>query len=154
SATGVTDFATATTLLKDYSFGGSPYLAALVLAGCYFAGNDSNLFGSAAALENLSGMRHRHAIALLTLCGMVTAYFLSVCGSAQALESIASLNSVFLPMPTVILLAEWWLCKRYAVDMFGFGASSRAAVIALFAGLGVGVATSGVIPGTGFLHVG
>lgn len=153
--TGVTDFATAAALLKDYSFGGNAVLAALVLASCYFAGNDSNLFGSAVALENLLTWPHRRAITALTAAGVVCAYGLSCYGSANSMDTIAAINCVFLPMPTVLVLAEWYLSTRIRNYALGKGLSaSRAALIALVTGVTVGIATAGVIPGSDLLHVG
>jgi purine-cytosine permease-like protein len=154
SQTGVTDFATAASLLKDYSFGGNAVLAALVLAACYFAGNDSNLFGSTVALENLIGWPHRRAVTALTLAGVACAYGLSKYGSANALDTIAAINCIFMPMATVIVLCEWYLSRRISFYELGKGTSARAAAWGLAVGLLVGVATAGVIPGTDLLHVG
>lgn len=151
---GVTDFGAATNYMNNYSFGGIPAVAALVLSVSYFACNDSCLFGSAGALQIMLSMRHRTAVAILTVLGMLTAFALSICGAAKALEGMVSINSVVLPIPTLVVIAEWLLAKRLGRRPFETVVTSRAAKIALFAGSGLGIATSGVLPGTQSLHCG
>ena len=152
--TGITEFAAATAFMNNYSFGGIPAVAAVVLAASYFAANDSNLFGSAGALQIMYNMRHRDAVVAVTVLGVLTAFMLSLFGSSKALEGIVSINSVVLPIPTILVCLERWLSNRYRRVPLEWQTPSRAGLIALCAGLTVGIATSGVVPGTACLHVG
>jgi purine-cytosine permease-like protein len=152
--TGITDFAAATAYMNEYSFGGIALFGAIVVFASYFAANDSNLFGSAAALEILVGIRHRQAVAVLAVLGTVMAVVLSVLGAAQAVESICSVNSVILPVATILILAEWAVCTANGRQAFSNAGSSKAAVIALVSGITLGVTTSGVIPQLASFHVG
>lgn len=152
--TGITDFAAATAYMNEYSFGGVALFGALVLFASYFAANDSNLFGSAAALELTCKLRHRIAVAILAVLGMITAAAMSLLGAAQAVESICSVNCVILPVATLIVTAEWFLSTRGGRAAFSYGGNSRAAVIALVVGVSIGVLTSGALPGLKSLHVG
>ncbi len=161
--TGITDYARATAFMNDYSFGGIAILGALVLSASYFAANDSNLYGSTNALNHLIKMPHRRAVALLTVLGATVAAILSGSGCAQALEKVASLNCVLLAMPTIIVIAEYFIVKnilKLEVDFSSLPGEdelpnfSRPAVYALVAGCMVGTATAGVVPGLEFLHVG
>lgn len=162
--TGVTDYGAATSLMNNYSFGGLAILGAIVLMANYFAANDSNLFGSVSACENLKAWSHRGWVAVLAILGAAMAAWLSVSGAAKSLEAIASLNCVIVPTPTIIVLAEWFVMKKiFQRDPECFGRVPElnelprfktAAMVALTAGIGVGVATSGAIPGTEALHVG
>ncbi|MBA3860163.1 MAG: hypothetical protein C0507_24920 [Cyanobacteria bacterium PR.3.49] len=103
-------------------------------------------------------------MAVLAILGAAMAAWLSVSGSAKSLESIASLNCVIVPTPTLVVLSEWFLMRRIFLrqpDCFGrvpeldeLPKFKWAATIALLCGITVGVATSGAIPGTESLHVG
>jgi purine-cytosine permease-like protein len=150
----ITDFSAATAFMNNYSFGGIAIAGAIAFFASYFASNDSNLFGSATALDALAGMRHRNAIALLAVLGAIMALALSLLGAAKAVESIVSLNSVILPVATLLVITEWLLSTRGGKAAFSRGGNSKAAVIALCAGMTVGVATSGVLPGLAFMHIG
>lgn len=161
--TGVTEYGTATSLLNDYSFGGIALLAALVLAATYFAGNDSGLFGLIEAGENLIRLQHRTWVCIWAATGAVMALFLSTSGALKSMQSIASLNCILLPTPTVIMLAEWFLMVRVfrtpsiasmPVPRFDQLCALRWQIVALLAGFTVGIATSGVIPGTASWNVG
>ncbi|MCB9471626.1 MAG: cytosine permease [Cyanobacteriota/Melainabacteria group bacterium] len=161
--TGITDYAGATAFMNDYSFGGIAILGALVLSASYFAANDSNLYGSTNALNHLVKLPHRKAVTLLTVLGALVAVVLSGTGCAGALEKVASLNCVLLAVPTVIIIAEYFIVRKLYRQDSDFSkpprdeelpAFSRAAVSALLAGCLVGVATAGVIPGLESWHQG
>jgi purine-cytosine permease-like protein len=159
----ITEFATATNFINQYSFGGIAIIAALVLATSYFAVNDSNLLGSANAIESFFPFRHRTTVTILAIAGAAMAAWLSLSGATKAVEAIASLNCVILPMPTVIVLSEWllatYLFKSEPIFAQGINLSEIPlirwpATIALVIGCSLGIATSGVIPNTEALHVG
>ena len=160
---GITDYGAATNFINTYSFGGVAAFAAIVLVAAYFACNDSNLYGMINATENLKAMPH-HAVCgvLAILCAAFSAW-LSTAGIAKSLESIASLNCVFLPTVTVVMIVEFFLVSKIigvAADFSRVASVSSLpavrwpGVIALMVGFVVGVATSGVIPGSESLHVG
>src|SRR6185437_485656 len=150
----ITDFSAATAFMNYYSFGGVAIAGAIAFFASYFASNDSNLFGSATALEALAGIRHRYAVALIAILGAAMALAMSLLGVSKAVESMVSLNSVILPVATLLVIAEWLLSTRGGARTFSRAGNSKAAVIALCAGITVGVATSGVLPGTAFMHIG
>lgn len=160
----ITDYAQATAYMSDYSFGGVPWLCALVLVASYFAVNDSNLFGSSSSLSHLFKLPHRPAVVLLAVLGACLAAFLSHMGCAKSLEHIASLNCVVMATPTIILIAEFYLLrfakgKSINVDAALDGNEKNifyrpAALIALLCGCIVGVATAGVIPGLESMKIG
>ncbi len=162
--TGITEYGAATSLMNNYSFGGLAILGAIVITASYFACNDSNLFGSVSACENLKRWNHKGWVAVLAILGAAMAAWLSVSGAAKSLESIASLNCVIVPTPTLIVMAEWFLMRKvFSRDPECFGRVPEldelpkfkwAATIALFVGITVGVMTSGAIPGTEAMHVG
>ncbi len=162
--TGITDYGAATSFMNNYSFGGIAMIGAIVIAASYFAANDSNLFGSVSACENLKRWNHKGWVAVLAILGAAMAAWLSVSGAAKSLESIASLNCVIVPTPTLVVLAEWFLMRKIFSrnpDCFGrvpeldeLPKFKWAATIALVSGITVGVLTSGAIPGTESMHVG
>lgn len=154
---GITEYGAATSFMNEYSFGGMAIVGAIVLAASYFAANDSNLYGSVNACENLKKWTHKRWVTILAILGALMAAWLSISGASRSLEAIASLNCIILPTPTVIMIAEWFLMAK----VFGRGSSffkrvpemdelppvKTAALAALIVGLSVGVSTSGVIPG-------
>jgi purine-cytosine permease-like protein len=150
---GATDFSTAVNFLNHYSFGGMPALAALVLIAAFFGANDSNLFASAAAVESLFSIAHKPALTILGLLGTLTAYALSALGAVHALESVAAVNTVILPTPTILVIAEYALCRMERQPIFSIP-SSKYGILALTVGLIVGIVTSGLIPGLDRVHVG
>jgi len=160
----VTNYGAATEFLTDFSFARLVWLSALVLAAAYFATNDSALFGSIQACESFKHMAHRSWAVMLAAVGGAIAYFLATVGASEALEAMASLNGVFLPTPTVIIMAEWFLKEKIfraplvPLDDFLKGKQcpvvSTIACLTLVSALIFGVLTSGVIPGTERLHVG
>jgi len=160
---GISSYAEATAFMNSYSFGGLPLLAAAVLTISYFAINDSNLYGSTNAVENLYKTPHRRTVLLLAVAGAFTAACLSLTGTAYALEKIAALNCIVMCTPTVILIAEWLLGTRilrarayfqHIPDFSELPAIRYPALLALVCGLGVGLFTSGVLPATEAWHVG
>lgn len=160
--TGIAEYGAATDFMNSFSFAGLPALGAVVLFASYFACNDSNMFGSASALENLTAFSHRQAVIVLTFFGMLAAVALSYCGSAKAIETLASLNCVILPPPTVIVLTEWFISTHIIVDAGIFSSQRRAdlialprwpAYIALCLSVTAGILTSG-LPGLERFHFG
>ena len=160
---GITDFAAATAFINDYAFGGIPLLAAVVLAIVYCAANDSNMYGMINAVENVKKFSHNKVCGILALTCAVVSAWLSGAGLTKSLESLASLNCVVLPTVSVIMLAEFFVVRRIVRLETNFevvpalASLPRAkwpALIALSAGLVVGLATSGLIPGLDALHVG
>lgn len=155
--TGVTEYAAATALMSRFSFGGIAIIAVIVLGASYFAANDSNLLGSSNACANIKPLPHKIWVTALAILGAMTASWLAVSGSAKGLETIASLNCIILPTPTVIIISEW------AMASWVFGASGKfaeripefselplvrwPALVALSGGILAGLLTSGVIPG-------
>jgi hypothetical protein len=95
--TGLTEYGAATALMNDYSFGGIAILSAFVLGASYFACNDSNLFGSLQACENLKQMSHQKWALILAALGAICGALLSIFGAAKSIEAVASLNCVVLP---------------------------------------------------------
>ncbi|HEY9783780.1 MAG TPA: cytosine permease [Candidatus Obscuribacterales bacterium] len=162
--TGITEYGAAISFMNNYSFGGLAVLGAIVLAASYFAANDSNLFGSVHACENLKQWSHRGWVAVLAILGACMAAWLSISGTAKSLEAIASLNCIVLPTPTVIMIAEWLLIGRILrrdCDWFSrvpeldeLPPVRFAACSALVAGIGIGILTAGILPGCQSLHVG
>lgn len=159
---GVTDYAQATRLMDQFAFGGVSLIAAVVLIVCYFAVNDSCLYGAINALENVKAMSRKQVVTILTIAGMIAAAMLS--GIHESFEKIAGVSCIFLPSATIIIMAEiFWLQKivkdnvediRYVPSFEELPAVRWAAVTALTLGCAVGVATSGILPGTEAMHVG
>lgn len=161
--TGITENGAATAFMNDYSFGGIALLGACVLTASYFAANDSNLYGSSSALSHLAKLPHRASVIILTLLGAIVAAFLSIGGGAQALEKVASLNCVIMAMPTVILVAEYFIVRKLfsiKCDLHVITADAdlpimrTPAITALLVGCTVGIATAGIIPALEPMHVG
>ncbi len=162
-SSGITDSAAATSFMNSYSFGGLAIVGLIVLFAAYFAANDSNLFGTSAAIKSLGAIKPRLVVSLLALCGAITAAFLSATNSIKALEVIAALNCVVMPTPTVIMLTEWFLRSKVfgrsmnfssVPDFSDLPAFRWPALIALLSGLTIGIATSGLIPSLEYLHIG
>ena len=166
-SSGITDSAAATSFMNSYSFGGLAIIGLIVLFAAYFASNDSNLFGTTAAIKSIWSIKPRLAVSLLALCGAITAAFLSTTDSIKALEVIAALNCVVMPTPTVIMLTEWFLRSKVFPRSMDFSdvpdfsdlpafrlAFHWPALIALLSGLTVGIATSGLISSLEYLHIG
>ena len=162
-SSGITDSAAATSFMNSYSFGGLAIVGLIVLFAAYFASNDSNLFGTSAAIKSLWSIKPRLAVSLLALCGAITAAFLSTTDSIKALEVIAALNCVVMPTPTVIMLTEWFLRSKVfgrsmnfssVPDFSDLPAFRWPALIALLSGLTIGIATSGLISSLEYLHIG
>lgn len=161
SFTGAGDYAAATAVMNRFAFGGAPLLAAIVLTVAYVAVNDSGLYGIINALENIREMPRKKVVAAVTVFGAFAACFLS--GYGRAFEAVASLSCVFLPSATVIMIAEYLLVSRWLGIPASFARVPKfeelpairwPAVVSLLGACTVGVATSGVIPGSDCLHVG
>jgi purine-cytosine permease-like protein len=159
---GVTDYGAATRLMDNFAFGGVSLVAALVLLVCYFAVNDSCLYGAITALENVKTMQRQKVVGALTVFGVLAAGLLS--GVTKNFEQIASVSCIFLPSATIIILLELFVLSRSTlgqdaeltrVPTFEELPPVRwSAVIALVFGCTVGVMTAGIVPGTESLHVG
>ncbi len=159
-----TSFGAATEFLTTYSFGGFAWLSALVLAAAYFATNDSCLFAVIEACQNFKRMAHQRWALIFSLLAAALAYFLATVGAPEVLEALGSVNGVFLPTPTVIIMAEWFLAAKFFHIPFVPSENfleakqcrvvSTIACITLIASLLFGTMTSGVVPGTRALHVG
>ena len=152
--TDITDSTAATNFMSSYSFGGIAIFGAIVFFAAYFACNDSCLFGSSSALEVLTKWRHKTSVAVLALLGALCAYALAYFGAVKALELIVSINCVMLPTPSVIVLVESIIAKRFSNTGYCALPAHISGTTALLAGWAVGVATSGAIPGTSAMQVG
>jgi purine-cytosine permease-like protein len=159
--TGVTDYAAATDLMTQYAFGGMSIIAAVVLVVTYFAVNDSCLYGSINALENIRPFPRKQVVTGVMLAGITIALFLSQ--RTNALDLVASLSAIFLPSATVIIIAEWLLAEKVFGRPLDFTrvpsfeelpACRWSAVTAFLVGCAVGVLTSGLIPTFDAFHVG
>lgn len=159
--TGITDYAAATALMNNYAFGGISIVAAVVLVVTYFAVNDSSLYGAVNALQNVHPIPRRKMVATVAILGGLAAALLS--GVASNFERIASLSCIFLPSATIIILAEHWLISKWhkaegepsRVPSFSELPPVRwTAVLAFGIGCLVGVATTGMVPGTEHLRMG
>lgn len=162
-ASGITDSAAAAAFMSNYCFGGIAWLGLLILIADYFSTNDSSLFGSAAALESVWPMKHILAVGIFAIGGAIVAALLTVFDVSKALSTIVSLNCVVLPIPTVIMLSEWFLQKRvfsqseiFSVvpDFASLPIIRWPAIIALVAGLSIGIVTSGLFPALERFHFG
>jgi purine-cytosine permease-like protein len=162
-STGISDFEKATTFMKDYSFGGMTLLAAIVVAAAYFAGNDANLYGIVNSVGGICKIPHKLAVAAITTIGALVALFFLSLGAASSLEIAFMLNCFIVPVPTVIVLTEWFLQAKifkqkpffHTVPDFHLLPAVRIpAVTALILGTAVGLLTSNLIPGTSKLNVG
>lgn len=160
---GISEASAATNFLNQFSLGGVSWVAALVLAITLFAANDSVLFGSVSAFENLWPCKHRVAVGLVSIVGACLAAWFSSFGFMKVFEAVASLNCVLLPTPTVIMLTEWFLTERVFAASTDFSTIPSfeqlplwrwPALTALISGWTVGVVTSGIIPGMEAFRVG
>jgi cytosine permease len=160
---GISESVAATNFLNQFSLGGISWLAAIVLAATLFAANDSVLFGSVSSFENLWPCKHKVAVGLVATVGACLAAWFSSFGFMKVFESVASLNCILLPTPTVIMLTEWFLRERVFASPPDFSSIPKfdqlplvrwPAMIALLAGCAVGAVTSGIIPGMDAFRVG
>jgi cytosine permease len=160
---GISESIAATNFLNQFSLGGISWLAAIVLAATLFAANDSVLFGSVSAFENLWPCKHKVAVGLVATAGACLAAWFSSVGFMKVFESVASLNCILLPTPTVIMFTEWFLRERIFATPPDFSSIPKfeqlplfrwPALVALICGWTVGAATSGIIPGTEAMRVG
>lgn len=159
--TGVTEYAAATHLMDQYAFCGVSLIAATVLVVCYFAVNDSCLYGAINSLENIKVMSRKKVVFFLAIIGALAAYVLA--GVTKNFEEVASLSCIFLPSATVIILAEHFIqtcIYKRAQELTHVPAFEELpivrwnAVIAMTLGCIVGVCTAGIIPGLEAANVG
>jgi purine-cytosine permease-like protein len=160
---GIVESSAATAFMNSYSFGGIAVVGVLILGAIYFAANDSNLFGLATTLESVWPMPHKVSVTIFAVSGAVLAAFLSTFDSSKALDALTALNCVFMPVPTVIMLMDWYMNERIFRQPVDFSDLPPLkalpfirfpALIAAISGICVGVLTSGLIPGCEALHVG
>lgn len=155
-------YASTFAFMSDYCFGGIAIIGLLILSADYFATNDSSLFGSATAIKSFVDLKHSWAVAFLTFVGALLSALLSVIDMDSSLKTMVSLNSIILPTPTIIMIAEWWLrVKVFAqTEPFKFSELRQLprvyvpAMVSLSIGLVIGVMTAGVIPNLEFCQIG
>jgi purine-cytosine permease-like protein len=162
-ASGSIDYQSTLAFMSNYCFGGIAIIGLLILTADYFSTNDSSLFGGAVAVENLVPLNHTLSVAIFAVSGAIGAALLSLTDMTQSLSAMVSLNCVILPTPTIIMISEWFLQERVFAsntliqntnNFKQLPAVHMPAIIALFAGLTVGIATSGLIPVLNFCHFG
>jgi purine-cytosine permease-like protein len=155
------DIGAFTKFMNAYSFGHNPWLAAFVLAVSYFALNDGNLYGAINGLEDFWKTRRHRLVLALVVAGAALAVVLS--RYSNALDVVATFGAVLLPCATIVVIFEYYLAHKVSTGMrpaeFLQLLSTKlepektratafcwAAVLALFVGWAVAVATSGTIP--------
>lgn len=153
--TGLTDFAAATRLMNTYVFGGWSVVAAAVLAINYVAVNDSGLYASINAAENLKHFPRKVWVATLAI--LAAAATIMLFGYKQNFEVVAALSCIVLPCATMIMVAEEFIIKHICgrsedlsvvVDFDDAPGLRWAAVGALSIGSIVATINAGFIPGT------
>lgn len=153
--TGIVDSARATSFMTEFSFGGLELLAIVVLAVSYFAANDSNLYALTHAFEGFAKLSHKTLVFYIALVGALASFLMAKMGAASALEQMCALNSVVLPVATVLIVAEYLLFRGL---MKAPAVSSEKLRIPAFgsfsAGVALGLLTSGVLPGLSYWHIG
>ncbi len=158
---GNIDYASTATFMSNYCFGSIAVIGLVILMADYFSTNDSSLFGCATAVEDI-WPEHNISVAIFAAAGASIAALLSLTNMTQALSALVSLNCIVLPTPTIIMITEWWMRTRFFKMSDSFSAASLdeapsiriAATIALFAGIIVGICTSGLFPVLEFCHFG
>ncbi|HNM51307.1 MAG TPA: hypothetical protein PKN86_16440, partial [Candidatus Obscuribacter sp.] len=109
------------------------------------------------AVESFTALTHKKTVLILALLAGLLAGGLALSGTQSALEAVCSLNGVLLPTASLIVLAEYLVIRRIYKEhqtSRAFPCASRAAIIAWSAGVFLGIATSGIIPGSQGLRVG
>jgi cytosine permease len=151
----------AASLMDNFAFGGIPIISAVVLFVTYFAVNDSTLYGSINALENVAPMPRRVVTTILTVAGAIAAAIL--CDMTKSFERVASMSCIVLPCATIVIMVEQFFLSRAKgkadeitqVPCFADLPPIRwTAVIALLVGCSVGIATAGIFPGSEKWNVG
>jgi len=173
----LSEMAAATDFLNKYSFAGLAFLACLVIGAQYFASQDSNIYGVVSAVESFFKLPKKMVVFAYAIVGGLIGVWLSITGLTKSLEAITSLNAVFLPGTTVIVICEWLLGKYLAPGDARLTPNASAAegqtgsqteaeeaptvplfywpaITALLIGYTVGVVTSGVVPGLEKFHFG
>jgi cytosine permease len=133
--------------MESFAFGGIPIVIATVLTVCYFAVNDSCMYGAINALQNVTPLSRRKGAALLTVIGSISAAFLA--GVSHNFEKVASISCIVLPCATVVILAETFRTRSareiMRVPTFAELPAVRwKAVIALAIGCAVGIGTNSI----------
>ncbi len=125
----VVDTTEATNVLNRFSFGGLAVLAVIVIGAQYFASQDSNIYGVVSAVESFFKVPKRIVVFTYGLLGGLLGIWLSITGLAKSLEAVTSLNCVFLPGTTVIIISEWFFSRYLAQGKgrFCMAASSSSA---------------------------
>jgi purine-cytosine permease-like protein len=162
-ASGAVDYSSTLSFMSTYCFGGMAIIGLLILIADYFSTNDSSLFGCAAAIETSLPLNHALSVGIFTVLGAVIAALLAITDMSQTFSTLVSLNCIVLPTPTIIMIVEWWLQKNIFNRSTPFEqlnnpeqlpAVQMPAIIALVAGLFVGIISSGLIPAFEFCQIG
>jgi hypothetical protein len=163
------DVGTFTKFMNDYSFGNAPWITAAVLTIAYFALNDGNLYGAVNGLEDFWKAKRHHLVLALVAIGSLFSVVLS--HYSNALDTVAIFSAVLLPCATVIIMYEYYFAHKIANKKLSFQSLQNllvwvqpddykpasfcwSALIALFSGWVVAVATSGAFPQLAALHSG
>ncbi len=162
-ASGSSDYSSTLSFMSNYCFGGIAIVGLLILTADYFSTNDSSLFGCTEAMESLLPLNHNLSVGIFAMLGAGGAALLSLTDMTQSLTALVSLNCIILPVPTIIMIAEWWLQEKVFRNTILLEKANNdkqlpavhiPAIIALFAGLAIGIASAGLIPVLEFCHVG
>jgi purine-cytosine permease-like protein len=135
------DPAQATAVMNSFAFGKARALAAVVLVMTYVAVNDSLLFATVNALENILKLSRRVRVVSLAVTGALLAAWLS--HYARSFDVIAAVTGIVLPAATTITMVEWFV-PHHENEYHGVHWS---AVVSLVVGSAVGIFTSDVLPG-------
>jgi purine-cytosine permease-like protein len=152
SLTHTSDASIAAAVMNDYAFGHATTIAAAVLIATYVALNDSLLYATATALDNVRPMARRIRVAFLCLVGAGLAALFSQ--SSDSFAMVASLSSIVLPAATVIIMVDAFfplprkkLAAHSQADRPQIRKVGCPAILSLLAGCAVGIITSGIVPG-------
>lgn len=159
-STGVTDASVASDYAYAVTFGGNALAGIVVLSASYFAFADSCLYGAINAWDTLVPTPRRRIAAVFAMLGATVAFLYALSGSTKAIESVASLSCILLPLPMVIVLADWLIVSKFRpmpthpeIDS-DYAENPWPACVAFAVGASVGLLTSGFIPNTQALQVG
>ncbi len=159
-STGVTDASLASDYAYAVTFGGNALAGIIVLSASYFAFADSCLYGAINAWDTLVPTPRRRIAAVFAMLGATVAFLYALSGSTKAIEAVASLSCILLPLPMVIVLTDWLVFSKSRpapthpeVDS-DYAANPWPACLAFAVGAAVGLLTSGFIPNTQALQVG
>jgi purine-cytosine permease-like protein len=153
--TGIVDSGVATSYMNQFSFGGLALLAIFVLGANYFAGNDSNLYALTHAFEGVFRFSHKALVFSVACVCALASFLLAKIGATTALEHICALNSVILPVATLLIVAEWFIFKGLTRQQGSETSAVRLpALVSFCTGTAIGLLTSGVFPGLEHLKIG